>query len=143
MSIKDVSLGYHNLQLDTKSSYLTTFMCPCGRYQYKYLPFGAVPVGDMFQSKTKETINDMSNVIGIADDILVIGYDKDGKDHNEAVYNMLRWCKDVNLKLMLCNPKFICKNNRYFGLSSTYFLYPLASLPKMVKQEMPASIEQS
>ena len=45
--------------------------------------------------------------------------------------------------VLLCNPKFICKNNWYFGLSPTYFLYPLASLPKMVKQEMPASIEQS
>ena len=38
-------------------------------------------------------------VICIADDILVIGYDKDGKDHDEAVYNVLRWCKEVNLKL--------------------------------------------
>ena len=44
---------------------------------------------------------------------------------------------------MLCNPKFVNKNNQYFDLSSIYFLYPLASLPKMVKQEMPASIEQS
>ena len=44
---------------------------------------------------------------------------------------------------MLCNPKFVCKNNQHFGLSSIYFLYPLASLPKMVKQEMPASIEQT
>ena len=45
--------------------------------------------------------------------------------------------------IVLCNPKFINKNNRYFGLSSIYSLYPLASLPKMVKQEMPASIKQS
>ena len=44
---------------------------------------------------------------------------------------------------MLCNPKFVCKNNWCFDLSSTYFLYPLASLPKMVKHEMPASIKQS
>ena len=44
---------------------------------------------------------------------------------------------------MLCNQKFVCKNSWYFDLSSIYFLYPLASLPKMVKQEMPASIEQS
>ena len=44
---------------------------------------------------------------------------------------------------MLCNSKFIYKNNQYFGLSSTYFLYPLTSLPKMGKLEMPASIEQS
>ena len=32
MSIIDVSSGYHNLQLDTKYSYLTTFVCPFGRY---------------------------------------------------------------------------------------------------------------
>ena len=44
--------------------------------------------------------------------------------------------------LLFCNPKFVSKNNWYFGLSSRYFLYPLTSLPKMVKQEMPASIEQ-
>ena len=44
---------------------------------------------------------------------------------------------------MLCNPKFVSKNNRYFNLSSIYFLYPLTSLPKMVKQEMPTFIEQS
>ena len=44
---------------------------------------------------------------------------------------------------MLCNPKFVPKNNWYLGLSSIYFLYPLTSLPKMVNLEMPASIEQS
>ena len=43
---------------------------------------------------------------------------------------------------MLCNPKFIYKNNQHFSLGSTYFLYPLTSLPKMVKQEIPASTEQ-
>ena len=73
MSIIDVSLGYHNLQLDTKLSYLTTFACPFDMYQYKHLPFKAVPVGNMFQCKTDEIFNDMPNVFGITDDILVIG----------------------------------------------------------------------
>ena len=49
----------------------------------------------------------------------------------------------ISKSLVLCNPKFVCKNNQYFGLSSIYFLYPLVSLPKMVNLEMPASIEQS
>ena len=49
MSIIDASSGYHNLWLDTQLSYLTMFACPFGRYQYNHLPFGAVPVGDMFQ----------------------------------------------------------------------------------------------
>ena len=80
MSIFDVSSGYHNIRLDTQLSYLTTFACPSGRYQYKHLPFGAVLVGDMFQCKIDKIF--MSNVFGIADDILVIGYKKDGADHD-------------------------------------------------------------
>ena len=32
MPIIDVSSGSHNLPFDTKSSYLTTFTCPFGRY---------------------------------------------------------------------------------------------------------------
>ena len=44
---------------------------------------------------------------------------------------------------MLCNPKFINKNNRHFDLSYIYFLYPLTSLPKMGNPEMPASIKQN
>ena len=44
MSIIDATSGYHNLKLDEKSSYLTTFTCPFGRYRYKQLSFRAVPV---------------------------------------------------------------------------------------------------
>ena len=44
----------------------------------------------MFQWKIDEIFNDMPNVFGITDDILVTGYDKDGADHDEAVYNVLR-----------------------------------------------------
>ena len=99
MSIIDASLGYHNLQLDTKSSYLTMFACPFGRYWYKHLPFGAVPAGNMFQCKIDEIFNDMPNVFGIADDILVIGYDEDGADHDATVHKVLKQCREVNLKL--------------------------------------------
>ena len=98
MSIIDASLGYHNLTLDKQSSYLTTFACLFGRYRYKHLPFGAALAGDMFQCKIDEIFNDMLNVFGIADDILVIEYDKDGTDRDEAVYKVLK-CQDVNLKL--------------------------------------------
>ena len=62
MSIIDASLGYLNLQLDTKSSYFTTFACPFGRYCYKCLPFGTTPVGDMFQHKIDEIFKDMPNI---------------------------------------------------------------------------------
>ena len=56
-------------------------------------------MGAMFQHKTDEIFNGMPNAFGIADDILVIGYDKDGTDHDEAVHNVLRQYQDLNLKL--------------------------------------------
>ena len=76
---------YHNLKLDEKSSYLTTFACQFGRYRYKRLSFGAVHAGDMFQHKINGIFKNFPNVFGIMDDILVVGYDTDGNKHDEMV----------------------------------------------------------
>ena len=115
MSIINASLGYHNLKLDEQSSYLTTFACLFGRYRYKHLPFGAVLAGDMFQCKIDKIFNDMPNVFGIADNSLVIGYDKDETDHDEAVYKALKWCQKVNLKLNKEKCHFRCTSLPFFG----------------------------
>ena len=69
----------------------------------------------MFQHKINEIFNDMSNVFSIADNILVIGYDKDGADHDEAVYKVLKWCQDVNLKLNREKCHFRCMSIPFFG----------------------------
>ena len=115
MSIINVSSGYHNLKLDKQSSYLTTFPCLFGRYQYKGLLFGAVLAGNMFQHKIEEIFNDMPNVFGIADGILVIGYDRNRADHDETVYSVLRQCQDVNLKLNKEKCHFRCTSIPFFG----------------------------
>ena len=54
--------------------------------------FGAVPAGDMLQCKIYKIVSDMPNVFGITDDILVIGYNADGADHDAAVHKVLRQC---------------------------------------------------
>ena len=114
MSIINLSLGYHNIKLGNQSSYLTMFTCPFGRYRYKHLPFGAALAGDMFQHKIDETFNDILNVFCIADDILIIGYDKDGTDHNETVNKVLKCCQDVNLKLNKEKCHFRCMAIPFF-----------------------------
>ena len=43
-SLIDASSSCHNLKLDERSSYLTTFTCQFGRYRYKRLPIGADPL---------------------------------------------------------------------------------------------------
>ena len=69
----------------------------------------------MFQCKIDEIFNNMPNVFGIADDILVIGYNKDGTDHDKAVYKVLKWCQDVNLKLNKEKCHFRCTSIPFFG----------------------------
>ena len=114
-SFIDASCGYHNLRLDEKSSYLMTFACQCVRYMYKHLPFGAAPAGDMFQHKIDEIFNDMPNVFGIADDILVVGYEDNGMDHKETVKKVPQRCREDSLKLNKDKCHFRCTSIPYFG----------------------------
>ena len=44
-----------------------------------------------------------------------IGYTKDGVDHDETVYSVLRQCQDVNLKLNKDKCHFRCTSIPFFG----------------------------
>ena len=85
LSLIDVSSGYHSLKLDERSSYLMMLAYQFGRYSYKQLPFGTAPAGDMFQRKNDEIFKELSNVFSTADDILVVGYEADSKDHDKNI----------------------------------------------------------
>ena len=74
-----------------------TFTCPFGRYQYIKLPFGAAPTGDMFQKKKDELFSDIPNVFGTADDILISGFDADGREHDRILKEV--WHRQLNVKL--------------------------------------------
>ena len=87
------SSRHNNLKLDEKLSYLTTFSCPFGRYQYITLPFGAAPAGSMFKKKIDELFNDIPNASGIADDILIAGFDADDRDHDVTLEQVLQRCR--------------------------------------------------
>ena len=115
ISLIGVNSGYNNLKLDERSSYLTTFACQFGRYRNKRLPFRAAPTGDMFQWKIGKIFKDLPNVFAIANDILVVGYDSDGKDHNETIWQVLQICRHVNLKLNKDKCHFKCISVPFFG----------------------------
>ena len=70
-----------------------TFSCLLGRYQYTRLPFGAVPTGNMFWGKTDQLFNDIPHVFSTADDILILHFDADGRDHDERLENVLHRCR--------------------------------------------------
>ena len=72
-------------------------------------------MGDMFRCKIDEIFSDMPNIFGIVDDMLVIGYDKDGADHDATVHKVLRHCEEVNLKLNKDKCHFRCTSIPFFG----------------------------
>ena len=84
--------GYHSLKLNKISSYLTTFSCPFGRYRYIWLAFRVALTGNMIQKKIDEMFCGMPNVFGIADDSLISGSDKQGKDHDKTLDKVLKIC---------------------------------------------------
>ena len=53
----------------------------------------------MFQKKIDEFFNDIPNVFGIADDILIAGFNADGRDHDVRLEQVLRRCRHANLEL--------------------------------------------
>ena len=76
LTLIDAGSKYHSLKLEEKSSYLMAFSCPFGRSWCIGLSFGAALTDDMFQKKIDELLNDISNLFGIVDDILIAGFDR-------------------------------------------------------------------
>ena len=90
LSLIDASSKYYSLKLETRSAYITTFTYQFGKYRYKSMLFGEAPTGDMIQRKIDEIFKNLPNVFGIPDDILVVGYDRDGHDHDDILQRVLQ-----------------------------------------------------
>ena len=72
------------------------------------LSFGAVSRGDKFQTKIDEIFKELPNVFGIADDILIVGYDDNDRDHDTTLWRVLLIYGGVNLNLNKNKCHFRC-----------------------------------
>ena len=93
----DLQNGYWHCVLDKQSSYLTTIITPFGHYRWHRLLFGMKVSSEIFQRKLNECLAGLSNVVCIADDILVFG--KNTEEHNEMLQKLLLRCSEKNIKL--------------------------------------------
>ena len=78
----DAQSGYWQIRLDEKSSYLTTFNTPFGRYRFKRLPFGIISAQDLFQQKMDEIFENMQGVTPLIDDVIIHGRTQEEHDQN-------------------------------------------------------------
>ena len=66
---------------------------------YMRMGFDIMLAGDMFLWKIDVVFKDLPKVFGIADDILIVGYDADGKEHNRMPRWVMQICNKEHLNL--------------------------------------------
>ena len=69
----------------------------------------------MFQHKINKILKKLPNVFGIVDDIVVVVYDTDGKDHDEMLQQVLQIWGQVNLTVNEDKCHFRCTSVPFFG----------------------------
>ena len=95
-SIVDSTKSFFNLSPTRKESLLTTFGTMYGCYCYLRVHMGTSLSSDVYQFKIDEIFEDISQCVGIADDIVIFGYDD--HDHDKTLYNVLDRAHEVGMK---------------------------------------------
>ena len=67
----DLRAGYHQLELDEPSRYITTFSTHLGLLRYKRLNFGISSASEIFQETIRCVIQNVQNAKNISDDIII------------------------------------------------------------------------
>ena len=119
LTVCDCKKGYWHQMLDEASSYLTTFNTKLGRYRFTVMPFGISVAGDVFQRKLDECFGHIKNLTIIADDIMVIGKNRNHKDHDLAFTLLLKTAKECNMKLNYQKLQYKCTEVNFYGETYT------------------------
>jgi hypothetical protein len=79
----DMRSGYHQLELEEESRYITTFSTHVGLFRYKRLNFGVSSASEIFQETIRQVLQDIPHVKNIVDDIIIYG--KTQVQHDRAL----------------------------------------------------------
>jgi len=96
-SVLDAKSGFLQIKLDTKSSYLTTFNSPIGRFRWLRLPFGIKSAPEIYQRIMDGMIAGIDGAFAIIDDILIMG--KNVEEHDRILKEVVSRATSHNLKL--------------------------------------------
>ena len=73
-----------------------------------YYPYTVAPTGNIILQKINETFKGFQNVFGIADNILIVGYDANNRDHDRALAGVIQIFQQENLKCSKNKCNFRC-----------------------------------
>ena len=112
-TVLDANMGYFQVKLSKKSSELTTFNTPFGRYKYLRLPMGIKSSSDVFQRKMIEAFGDIDGVEVVVDDILIHG--STIEQHNDRLKKVLQRAREIDLKFNSKKCKIAVPEVTYVG----------------------------
>ncbi|KAK2724118.1 hypothetical protein QYM36_002454, partial [Artemia franciscana] len=105
--------GYWSIVLDEKSSELTTFATPFGRFKFRRMPFGLISAQDEFQRRMEEAFEGVPGFSVIVDDIIVSG--KSETEHDVNTQAALTRARERTVKLNKAKCILKSKSIPYFG----------------------------
>ena len=99
--------------MDPKSSKLTTFITPFGRFKFNRLPFGITSAPEHFQRRMNQILAGMDGVVCLIDDILVYGTTQ--AEHDQRLMTVLRKIRDAGLTLNKDKCQFNTTSIKFLG----------------------------
>ena len=109
----DIRKGYLNMVLLPDSREITTHYTPRGPRRFTRMNFGTKSAAEIFQKEISEALDGLEEVLNISDDILVYG--KDEEEHDDHVEEVLKRCRERNIRLGPDKCQFNCTELVYYG----------------------------
>ena len=109
----DANSGFWQIEMDSKSSMLTTFITPFGRFKFNRLPFGITSAPEHFQRRMNQMLAGMDGVVCLIDDILVYGTTQ--AEHDQRLLKVLRKIRDAGLTLNKDKCQFNAASIKFLG----------------------------
>ncbi|XP_065181844.1 uncharacterized protein K02A2.6-like [Sycon ciliatum] len=110
----DLKWGFHQVELEEESRYLTTFAANGKLYRFRRLPFGISSAPELYQKIISDVIKDLAGCRNGADDILL--HADSLNQHDVRVHAVMNHLQQVNLTVNPAKCEFAKSSIEFFGL---------------------------
>ncbi|XP_024883540.1 uncharacterized protein K02A2.6-like, partial [Temnothorax curvispinosus] len=137
-TVLDLSNGFWQMELDRKSSDLTTFMTPFGRFRWNRVPFGLNSAPEMFQKKMIQIFGDIPGVKIYFDDIAISGSDL--VEHDRTLAIVLQRARANNIRFNPNKIQYRRSNVKFMGyhITNGYISPDIKYLDAILKMSRPS-----